>query len=408
VTGPESASRSRLLTPDELAREAGAALGDVDALVAAGVIRPGADGLHEADDVRRVRLALALAEGGIDTDSLVWAMTSGHLPLDQFARTWPAPGPTSQTFGELVASLGARGRLLADVYPAFGLAVPSPESVIARDEEALMRDFLEMWGLVDDRPEVVIRAAHIAGDGVRRIGEATLDLFDEFEGSPPQRLRRGLSVEDAGRPSIELSRVLAQLVPWLLARHTEDEVFRRIIAYIEATATRAGRLAPRQGAEPAIAFVDLAGYTQLTQTEGDERAATFATTLQQLATTVVRAHRGRVVKLLGDGVMLRFGSAGDGVRAVLALAASVRSGGLPQAHAGLASGPVIVRDADVYGHTVNLAARIAAWAAPGDLLVPADLAPTLAAGGITVVDLGAVALKGISEPVGLARVVDPG
>ena len=200
---------------------------------------------------------------------------------------------------------------------------------------------------------------------------------------------------------------MAPLLAWLLARHSEDEVFGRIVAFIENRATRAGRLRPRAGGQPAIAFVDLAGYTQLTEAAGDGQAAALAATLQQLAASAVRGHHGRVVKLLGDGVMLRFPSPGDGVRAVLELMTAIESGGLPRAHAGLASGPIVVRDADVYGHTVNLAARIAGHAASGELLVPAELAPGLAAEGIATVDAGEARLKGIAEPVRLVRIAVP-
>ena len=173
--------------------------------------------------------------------------------------------------------------------------------------------------------------------------------------------------------------VMADLLPWLLNRHSEDEVFRRIVAYIEARAAEAGRVAVRDAVEPAIAFVDLAGYTQFTEAAGDQEAAVLAARLQDLAMSAARTHQGRVVKLLGDGVMLRFGSPVEAVRGVLGLMHAIDAAGLPPAHAGVTSGPVVVRDADVYGHTVNLAARIAGHAPSAQLLVTADLRQVLAA-----------------------------
>jgi adenylate cyclase len=394
----------RLLTREELALEAGVAPEFVDELVASGTITRDPDGRHPADDVRSVRLTWALRQGGIGSDDLQWAIDAGLLQVDEVSRTWPAPGPASQTFGSFTASLGDRGPLVASVYQAFGLAQPGDDSVVPKDEEAIVRAFVETWTLVDPEPDAVIRAARIAGEGIRRMQEATLDLFDEHGGSPPQRMRRGMSVEDANRPSLELIAVMSDLLPWLLARHSEDEVFRRIVAYIEARAADAGRLVQRDPEEPAIAFVDLAGYTQFTQTAGDQQAAALAAKLQDLAMTAAHKHRGRVVKLLGDGVMLRFGTAVDAVRAVLALMASIDAAGLPPAHAGVASGPVVVRDADVYGHTVNLAARIAGHAPASRLLITADLAPALAAEGLTTVDAGQARLRGIAEPLDLLEV----
>jgi adenylate cyclase len=405
MSEPANATTQRHLTPDELALEAGVARQYVDELAAAGAIERDRDGNHHADDVRRVRLAWALRQGGIGGDDLLWAMATGLLPLDQVSRTWPTPGPMSSTFRSFTSSLGERGSLLPSVYAAFGLASPGEDSVVGNDEEALVRAFIETWTMVDEQPDAVIRAARIAGEGVRRIQEATLDLFDEYGGSPPQRMQRGLSVEDANRPSMAMIAVMSELLPWLLNRHSEDEVFRRIVAYIEARAAEAGRVAPRDAVEPAIAFVDLAGYTQLTQAAGDQEAAAIAARLQDLAMSSARGHGGRLVKLLGDGVMLRFGSPVEAVRGVLGLMDAIDAAGLPPAHAGIASGPVIVRDADVYGHTVNLAARIAGHAPSGLLLVTADLGPALAAERLAVVDAGRARLKGMSDEVAMLEVV---
>jgi len=405
MTEPPRDAAARLLTPDELALEAGVAPDYVDQLTAAGAIERDERGNHHADDVRRVRLAWALEQGGIGSDDLMWAITSGLLPIDQIPHMWSTPAPMSQTFGAFAASLGDRGDLLPSVYSAFGLAQPNRDSVVSTDEEAIVRAFMAVWELVDPHPDVVVRAARVSGEGVRRIEDATLDLFDEFEGSPPMRARRGLSPDEASRPSRELSAVMAELLPWLLARHLEDEVFSRVVAFIESRAADAGRMAPHEAVMPAIAFVDLAGYTQFTQRVGDQEAAVLATRLQELSTAAAREHRGRVVKLLGDGVMLRFGSPVEAVRGVIGLMDAIDAAGLPAAHAGVASGPVVVRDADVYGHTVNLAARIAGHAPSAQLLVTADLRQALSAAGIGVMDAGRARLKGVSDEVALLQVV---
>ena len=74
---------------------------------------------------------------------------------------------------------------------------------------------------------------------------------------------------------------------------------------------------------------------------------------------------------------------------------SIAAAGLPPAHAGIAAGPIVVRDGDVYGHTVNLAARVAAHAGAGELLVAADSALERLGDGFAIDDAGAAALKGI-------------
>jgi adenylate cyclase len=141
---------------------------------------------------------------------------------------------------------------------------------------------------------------------------------------------------------MRLSPVVAQLLVWLHKRHLESEVFGRIVSYVERTMVEEG-IAKRPAEAQAIAFVDLSGYTELTVEAGDERAAFFATALQALAESAARAHRGRVVKLLGDGVMLRYSSITDAVRSVRGLMAAIGAAGLPPAHAVIAAGPLVVR-----------------------------------------------------------------
>ncbi len=138
---------------------------------------------------------------------------------------------------------------------------------------------------------------------------------------------------------------------------------------------------------------------------GDELAATDAATLQALAHDVVADHRGRVVKALGDGVMLRFETAVQAVLAVRDLMARVVEAGLPSAHAGVAAGSFVVRDGDVYGNTVNLASRLSGIAGSGELLVARDSADALDGAGIEWLDGGTVPVKGIDRPIPVARVV---
>ena len=392
----------RILTRAELAREADVDAGEIDELVAAGILRPDPVGDFAAVDVPRIRLAHALREGGITPDDLRWATETKRLPIERVAEMSAPPGRSDHTFGEFVASLGGRGEQLPSLYAAFGLAVPPPEAAIPVDEERLLRQFMEFWAMVDDAPDVALRAAHIVGDGVRRITAGTLDLFDEHGGSPPDRLRRGQSQEESMRPSFALPPLQRDLLHWLDARHTEHEVFERIVGFMEGAVASAGRAQPRSIDPPAIAFVDLAGYTELTVASGDERAAEFATRFHFVSSRVVADHGGRVVKQLGDGVLLRFRSGGDAIAGVRKLVATIADAGLPAAHAGIAVGRFVVRDGDVYGSVVNLAARIAAHAQSGEVLLPIEDARVLLSPADWE-DAGTAALKGIPDPIGLAR-----
>ena len=392
------------LAAADLAREAGVELDEVERLVEAGALRRDEDGLHAVEDVMQIRLIEALAAGGIELEDVTWVIRERGLPLDRVAEMWTLAESTGSTFAEFCVALGARADVLPEVYASFGLAVPSPETMMRRDEEAVLTAFLEVWGMVDDGPEVYARAARIVGEGVRRIDAATVDLFGELGGPPPSRLRKGLSLEEAQRPARLLSPAMEQTLVWLHRRHTEHEVFERIVSNIEGTLSQAGRRERGPAEPPAVAFVDLTGYTGLAVDEGDEQAALTATSLHTLALAAAREHQGRVVKLLGDGVIVRYASAGDAVSSVAELMSAIRSAGLPPAHAGIAAGPVIARDGDIYGHTVNLASRIASRAAPGQLLMPAEVASAANARGFECEDVGEAELKGVPDPVALASV----
>jgi adenylate cyclase len=79
-------------------------------------------------------------------------------------------------------------------------------------------------------------------------------------------------------------------------------------------------------------------------------------------------HNGRVVKWLGDGVMLYFGEPAGALTGAVEMVERVADSGLPPAHVGVDAGPVIIQDGDYFGSTVNVAARIASYARAGEVL----------------------------------------
>jgi adenylate cyclase len=112
-------------------------------------------------------------------------------------------------------------------------------------------------------------------------------------------------------------------------------------------------------------------------------------------------YAGKAVKWLGDGVMFDFTDPGPGVVAAMEMVEGAADAGLPPAHVGLHSGPVLFQDGDYYGQTVNLAARIADYARPGEVLVSQGV--VVASGDVAVVftEIGPVDLKGVSQAIHL-------
>ena len=123
-----------------------------------------------------------------------------------------------------------------------------------------------------------------------------------------------------------------------------------------------------------VLFTDLVGFTEYTDELGDRAAVDVLEQQRRLVEGVLRGHPGgRLVKELGDGLMIWFGSEVDGVEAAReALAAFGRArrvDGFPLAvRMGLHRGEAIGRGDDFVGQTVNVAARVAELAGPGELV----------------------------------------
>jgi class 3 adenylate cyclase len=148
-----------------------------------------------------------------------------------------------------------------------------------------------------------------------------------------------------------------------------------------------------------ILFADIADSTALTERLGDTAFRKKARALDDALRIAVRDNGGSVMdaKTLGDGILATFPAASQAIAAALACATAGETQGLPL-HLGLHAGDVIREQDNVFGGAVNIAARVSALAAPGEVLVSrtvADLARTSA--GVTFEDRGEHALKGVSD-----------
>jgi adenylate cyclase len=99
--------------------------------------------------------------------------------------------------------------------------------------------------------------------------------------------------------------------------------------------------------------------------------------------------------------MVQFRDPAGAVLAALGLVEQLPAAGLPPAHVGVAAGPVVVQGGDYFGRTVNLAARIAAYASASRVLVTEPVVQRGPTQGVTFVELGPVQLEGIADPVRL-------
>jgi len=120
-----------------------------------------------------------------------------------------------------------------------------------------------------------------------------------------------------------------------------------------------------------VAFTDLEGFTRFTSTEGDEAASHLLAEHHKRVGPIVRSRGGRVVKRLGDGLLLTFSEPMAGVLACIEL---VEAQPDPlRLRAGLHFGEVVTTRDDVIGHVVNVAARVAESAKGGEVLATVDV-----------------------------------
>jgi adenylate cyclase len=152
-----------------------------------------------------------------------------------------------------------------------------------------------------------------------------------------------------------------------------------------------------------IVFADLAGYTRLTEERGEEAAvATVARLTEAIEHTLPRD--ARIIKTIGDEVMI----VGHDPVALTewAVGFQVVHSTAPQLRIGMHYGQALYREGDYYGSDVNLAARVAARSAAGEILVTRPIADACA-GRITFEGVGHAALKGVAEAAELFRAHQP-
>ena len=150
-----------------------------------------------------------------------------------------------------------------------------------------------------------------------------------------------------------------------------------------------------------VGFIDLVGSTALAQRLSIGELGALLTTFEHVVTDSVTSQGGRVVKLIGDAVLFTANDEASACAIALELTGALEDHPIiPQVHTGIASGAVLLRDGDVFGPVVNLAARAAKAAGPGEVVAPGLVAM---AAGVAAEPLGPQELKGIVENAGLCR-----
>jgi adenylate cyclase len=379
-------------TRREVAQRAGVDPDYVDQLVQLGILTPDAGDAFSPGDVLRARWLQSFEGAGVPLKGMAAAVRDGALSFsyldatafDRFA------GLSGTTFHQLSARTGIPLELLIVVREAFGFAEPGPDDLVREDELSVV-PVIELQLAKGFDPVVIERWLRVCGDSLRRITETETAWWHSEVMTPllASGMTEGEMLEAQADLGSQMALLREQALLAIYYGQQEHTWNRETVEHVEGALERAG-LYRRLDRPPAMCFLDITGFTRLT-----EEPADLATRLATLVRRASQEHGGTPVKWLGDGVMFYFREPGAAVLAALEMVEVVGRRGLPPAHVGIHAGPVVFQDGDYFGRTVNLAARIADYARPGEVLVSQEVVGAAEGGPVTFTEIGPVELKGV-------------
>jgi adenylate cyclase len=401
------------LTEQDVATRAGLTLEDVRRFASLGILKPaGTDGAAYAEaDVLRARLALALNGSGITPEELGQGIARGIISFDFADLAMQAPiGLTSRSYTALADELGLSRPFLEAIRSALG-ASRAPADAPAREDDAELLRMAAFGGAMGFTEDVMVRTLRVVSENVRRIVDFELELFRTqieepliLEGMTEQQV-----LDQMAALRGQLEPLSGRLVELLHRRHEEHAFFHDVTEHIERALDAAGISRRRTTSPPAIAYLEVSGYSRRADSK-DDGPEDYPIRLGDIVQDALN-FEGHPVSILGDVVMLVFADPCEGVHAALHLVDRIGREGLPTARVGLQAGPVVVRDGEYFGKTVNTARRIGEYARPREVLVTEEVRThCLPDGGVAFEELGAVPLRGEPAPINLyqaAREVSP-
>ncbi|MER7128679.1 adenylate/guanylate cyclase domain-containing protein [Streptosporangium saharense] len=275
--------------------------------------------------------------------------------------------PPHYTRGEVAELAGVPQELTERIWRALGFATLADDVVAFTDAdvEALgrVRAMLED-GPLDER--AVIRMTRAIGQTTARLAQWQAEIMV------------GAVLHGRGRPSdadlaavMEASRRLLPDFEQVLV-HVWRAQLAAAGTRLLATTDLSEEIVPNR-LTLAVGFADLVSFTQLSRELDEHGLAELVEGFESRAADVVASYGGRLVKTLGDEVLFTAASPHTAARIALGLVEVIRAYG-PEVRVGLAYGPVVPMMGDVFGTTVNLAARLTAIARPGTIIADGELA----------------------------------
>jgi adenylate cyclase len=340
--------------------------------------------------VAHARIVARLRERGHSLAEIREAGESGRLAFGYIEDLFPEPSG-GYTLDQAARDTGLETALIERIYSTAGFNLHSLEHITEEDLQ-----FLRYVAavLAAGFPLVAfLQLVRVYGQAIAQVADAEVRLFHLYVHEP--LIRDGVGGLEMAE---EMEALARELLP--LASPMMDHVHQRFLAYfveqdvighmetdLEEGDLDLGRL------RVAIAFADLAGYTRLTEEEGEEQALDA---VERFVESVEHTlpDDARVVKTIGDEVMI----VGSDPAALIdwAVGFQLLHRERPLPRIGIHYGQVLYRDGDYYGREVNLASRVAARAAGGEVLVTRPVVENAGA-HLEFEPIGEVRLKGFAR-----------
>ena len=395
-TLPPGAQASEL-TLKQVAARAGVTPATVTRWVKEGLV-PQYDGVWTPAAASHVRIVARLRERGHSVNRIREASQSGKLAFGYIDELLPS-SEARYTLRQAARELDVEEALIERLVAAMGLNTLSSEEISEVDLQVL-RYGAEVLAAGLPLP-ALLQIVRVYGQAMAQVADAEVRLFHLYLHEPLMR---------DGVPGIEVAQAMEgmtrEMLPFavpfinylhgrMLGYFVEQDVIGHIESDLDDEETaEEGRM------RVAIAFADLAGYTKLTEEQGEAEAVgaveRFVETVEQ--TLPIDA---RVIKTLGDEVMVVGVDAGALTSWAVGLTGELAPGS-PPPRIGIHSGAALYRDGDYYGREVNRAARVVARASGGEVLVTRPVMDAASRqDGLEFELIGEVVLKGFNEPTEL-------
>ena len=355
---------------------------------------PQYDGEWTLAAAAHARIVARLRDRGHSLDEIRRASEGGVLAFAYVEDLFPPVEP-AYTIEEAAEESGLEPALIERLWAAVGFSSQSLERLTEEDAQ-LLRYVAAV--LSAGFPLVAfLQLVRVYGQTMSQVADAEVRLFHLYVHEPLMRdgvpgLEMAEEMEDLARELLPLASPMMDHVHQRFLQHfLEQDVIGHMEADVDEDTLELGRL------RVAIAFADLAGYTRLTEEEGEEEALGA---VERFVDSVENTlpDEARVIKTIGDEVMI----VGSDPAALTDWAVGFQTlvDERPLPRVGIHYGETLYRDGDYYGREVNLAARVAARAAGGEVLVTRPVVES-AGGHLEFEPIGEVRLKGFREPTEL-------